>query len=204
MKTKSRIFVAIIAMFICCDFEVAQAASFDCRNASSQAENLICADKNLSALDSSLGELYSSLKQSNPRLVNEQKQWLLKKRDACQSNACLKAAYSYRINLLKKIDKCPVAENALLGSWVEYKGNGSFEEMEFFISDGKKQFTSWRHHHLEIIGSWTIEQCTIHAKHNTEEALQYSMKIQKLKKGRLYLFDKDSQSDVVYKFVQKK
>lgn len=198
---KSRIFVAIIAIFICCNFRVAQAASFDCRNASSQVENLICADKDLSALDNSLGELYSWRKQSNPGLINEQKQWLLKKRNACQTNACLMEAYRNRINSLKKIDNCQVTENALLGGWVEYKGNGSFEEMEFSIFDGKKQFTSWRHHRLEIIGSWKLEQCIIYAKHNTENELQYSMKIQKLEKGKLYIFDTDSQSEVVYKLV---
>ncbi len=199
---KSSVFVTFITILICCNFQVTQAASFDCGIASSKVEKLICADKDLSALDSSLGTLYSSLKQNNPSLVNEQKQWLLKDRNSCQTSACLIKAYSHRIKVLQEFDNCPITENALLGGWVETKGEGTFEEMQFAIADGKKQFTSWRHHRLEIIGAWKLEQCMIRVKHNTEEALQYSMKIKKLKNNKLYLFDIDSQSEVVYKFTK--
>lgn len=55
---------------------------------------------------------------------------------------------------------------------------------------------------LEIIAAWKLEQCMIHVKHNTEQALQYCMEIKKLKNNKLYLFDSDSQSEVVYKFVK--
>lgn len=85
---------------------------------------------------------------------------------------------------------------------MEYKGEGTFKEMQFTIANGEKQFTSWRHHRLEIIGTWALEKCIINVKHNTEEELQYSMKIKKLKNNKLYLFDEDSQSEVVYKFVK--
>ena len=199
---KSSTLVAFITILICCNFQAAQAASFDCRIASSKVEKHICADKDLSALDSSLAELYSSLKRSNPGLINEQKQWLLKNRNICQTSACLIKAYSNRIKAIQKIDKCQISENALIGGWVGYKGEGTFEEMEFAITDGQKQFTSWRHHRPDIIGAWKLEQCMIHVKHNTEEALQYSMKIEKLKNNKLHLFDTDSQSEVVYKFVK--
>ena len=202
MKMKSSVFVAFLAILICCNFQVVQAASFDCKTASSNVEILICADRDLSALDSSLGTLYSSLKQSNPSLVNEQKQWLLKDRNICQTSACLIKAYSHRIKTFQEFNNCPKTENVLLGGWIVSKGEGPFEEMQFSIADGKKQFTSWRHHRLEIIGAWKLEQCMIHVKHNTEEALQYSMKIKKIKNNKLYLFDSDSQSEVVYKFVK--
>lgn len=198
---KPGVFVTFLIILFC-NFQVAQATSFDCRKASSQVEKLICANENLSKLDSSLGRLYNSRKKNNPSLVNEQKQWLLKDRNTCQTNACLIKAYSSRIKALHALDNCQINENALLGNWAEYKGGGTFEEMQFSNANEGRQFTSWRHHHLEMIGSWKLEQCVIHVEHQTEEALQYSMKIKKLKNNKLYVFDKDSQSEVVYKFVK--
>lgn len=53
--------------------------------------------------------------------------------------------------------------------------------MQFSIGNEGRQFTSWRHHHLEMIGSWKLERCVIHVEHPIEEALQYSMKIKNLR-----------------------
>lgn len=201
MKVKPSAFLAFIIVFYC-NSQVAQAASFDCKIASSQVEKLICSDQSLSMLDSSLGELYSSRKKNNPGLIKEQKQWLLETRNVCRSSACLSKAYSNRIKVLRASNSCQISENALLGGWVEYKGEGTFEEMQFSTADGEKQFTSWRHHRPDIIGSWKLEKCVVHVKHTTEEALHYSMTILKLKNNKLYLFDTDSQSEVVYRFVK--
>lgn len=198
---KSGIFVTFLIM-LSCNFQVAQAISFNCGKASSQVEKLICGNEDLSKLDSSLSRLYNSRKKNNLSLINEQKQWLREDRNTCQTSACLKKAYSRRIKALHALDNCQVTENALLGNWAEYKERGTFEEMQFSIGNEGRQFTSWRHHHLEMIGSWKLERCVIHVEHPTEEALQYSMKIKKLKNNKLYVFDEDSQSEVVYKFVK--
>lgn len=198
---KSCVFVTFL-FILSCNFQVAQAASFNCAKTSSQVEKLICANEDLSKLDSSLSKLYNLQKKNNPSLVNEQKQWLLKVRNPCQTSACLIKVYSIRIKALHALDNCQITENALLGNWTEYKGGGTFEEMQFSNANEGRQFTSWRHHHLEMIGSWKLEQCVIHVEHPTEEALQYSMKIKKLKNNKLYVFDGDSQSEVVYKFVK--
>lgn len=196
----SSVFVTFL-IILSCNFQVAQAASFDCGKASSRIEKLICANEHLSKLDRSLSKLYNSRKKNNPSLINEQKQWLLKVRNPCQTSACLITVYSSRIKALHVLDNCQITENALLGNWTEYKGEGTFEEVQFSNANEVRQFTSWRHHHLEMIGLWKLEQCVIHVVHPSEVALRYSLKIKKLKNNKLYVFDVGSQSEVVYKFA---
>lgn len=106
---KSGIFVTLLIM-LSCNFQVAQAISFDCGKASSQVEKLICGNEDLSKLDSSLSRLYNSRKKNNPSLINEQKQWLREDRNTCQTSACLKKAYSRRIKALHALDNCQVTE----------------------------------------------------------------------------------------------
>ena len=118
---KLNVFTAFIAILICCTFKAAQAASFDCKIASSELEKIICCDKELSDLDSSLGKLYASRKKTNPNLVGEQKRWLIENRNVCQTNACLIKVYKNRIKELQESDGCQITENSLVGGWVEYK-----------------------------------------------------------------------------------
>jgi uncharacterized protein len=80
----------------------AYSASFDCGKASSFVENAICSNSELSALDDSLSSAYSkalSDTDSSDEIKSSQRSWM-KNRNSCQDNACLKKAYSKRINEL--------------------------------------------------------------------------------------------------------
>ncbi|MGZ5028689.1 MAG: ankyrin repeat domain-containing protein [Methylobacter sp.] len=94
---------------------VSLSASFDCSKAKTNIEKLICGNQQLSEFDSKLEETYlSQRKKANPveengqkqsnadedRLVAEQKHWLKHTRNACSDEACLKQAYSSRIDAL--------------------------------------------------------------------------------------------------------
>lgn len=185
-------------------FSPGYASDFDCAKAFTQVESLICSDKELLNLDGALADAFHSLKQRNPGLVVEQKRWLREKRNICQTNSCLKAVYGERINSLNNDDDgCPVNDKTLLGSWKRTKGGWAFEKMQFSVYGSYREFTSWLHNNLEMVGIWKIDKCMIHITHNTEEAMQFYLKVNKLDKGRLYLFDADSQTELVYEFIRK-
>jgi uncharacterized protein len=64
----------------------AQAASFDCENAKSEVEKLICIDEELSRLDETLKETYREAltwTDNKKQLIQSQWQGLKKKRNAC-------------------------------------------------------------------------------------------------------------------------
>ncbi len=197
----SRVFLHA-AVFLFVIFSPGYASGFDCAKASTQVESLICRDKELLNLDSVLADEFNLLKQRNAGLVVEQKKWLHEKRDICQTKSCLKAVYGERINALKNADSCPVNENALLGSWKRIKGGWAFEKMQFSIYGSHREFTSWLHNNLEMVGTWKVDKCTIYVIHNTEEVMQFYFKVNKVYQGRLYLFDADSQTELVYEFIQ--
>lgn len=106
-----RILLLVLSSF----YNVSLSASFDCSKAKTNIEKLICGSQQLSELDSKLEETYlnqrkktnpvekNSQKQSNAdedRLVAEQKHWLKHTRNACSDEACLKQAYTSRIDAL--------------------------------------------------------------------------------------------------------
>jgi uncharacterized protein YfaP (DUF2135 family) len=79
------------------------AASFDCAKAAAAVEKAVCADEALSAADDALAETYERLAwlaSSDPaatkRLVAEQRDWLLGRRNPCLDNGCVATAYSAR------------------------------------------------------------------------------------------------------------
>ncbi|WP_049870953.1 lysozyme inhibitor LprI family protein [Sideroxydans lithotrophicus] len=79
----------------------AQAASFDCRQSSSKVEKLICSDHDLSKLDDALKMAYQkALEQSDSKqkVIDEQRQWLKKVRNACQDTSCMNKSYQDRIH----------------------------------------------------------------------------------------------------------
>ena len=92
-------------------------------------------------------------------------------------------------------------EQALLGSWVRVKGDTTFEEMNFSIIDGEHSFLSWIHHRPEMGGVWEIKRCILHIHDpNQSTLLSFDLKIKKIEKGKLFLFDTDVRSDLVYQF----
>lgn len=190
--------MAFLIVFSCSAF----AAGFGCGGRLAKVEKTICDDQELLMLDGSLSDLFNSLKINSSDLVVQQKIWLRERRNLCQTVSCLTSAYNERIAALKRGDFCAVNEMSLQGTWVRTKGEWAFEKMQLSVAENKRYFSSWLHNHLEMIGTWKIEQCSIKIKHDTEAALQFDLRIKNLDNGRLYLFDIDSQSDLTYKLIR--
>lgn len=85
------------------------AASFDCRNASTRVEKLICSSETISKADSELGNVYTYVlantyaKEKKSALIAEQKSWIMTIRDRCNDVNCLLHAYRTRIDDLSRI-----------------------------------------------------------------------------------------------------
>src|SRR5262245_28989517 len=80
----------------------AQAATFDCKRASSFAEKVICSDSRLASMDDQLGRLYKnalSASSDSEGLKAEQKAWL-SLRNQCKDSDCIMKAYTDRISAL--------------------------------------------------------------------------------------------------------
>lgn len=80
-----------------------RAASFDCGKARTTTEKAICADPLLSRLDEQLDDAYRVAQkrvQSRRALRDQQRVWLATRRDVCSDAACLRAAYTARIEAL--------------------------------------------------------------------------------------------------------
>lgn len=79
---------------------IAFGASFDCSKAHTRVEKMICADRGLSSLDEELARTYGSViasREHAERIRMEQREWLLRVRDQCGNEACLKDAYTKRV-----------------------------------------------------------------------------------------------------------
>jgi uncharacterized protein len=97
-----RIGAPIVALCLFSIASLAYSASFDCAKASTFVENAICSDAELSTLDDTLSSVYrkaSSAPDAASEIKSSQRSWM-KKRNACQDNACLKKVYSQRIDAL--------------------------------------------------------------------------------------------------------
>jgi len=111
LRDKMKRFPAILfCLFFCAEV---QAASFDCDQAVSAPEKIICANDELSQLDTRLGLVYDvTTSKASPdkakRLRTEQRQWLRSVRNQCADAACLLAAYKARLD---KLD--PLVDNLL-------------------------------------------------------------------------------------------
>jgi len=83
----------------------AQAASFDCRKASSTIEKLVCDTPAISKLDDDLGKAYKEAtrkanEEQKQRLATDQKYWLKHVRNLCADESCVKQAYQFRLTAL--------------------------------------------------------------------------------------------------------
>jgi len=87
-------------------------ASFNCASHLSEAESLICANKELSAKDTDMAVVYKKLLKrgfygkSKNAFKTEQLAWL-KTRDACRTSACLNDIYDERIQILTEYTEQP-------------------------------------------------------------------------------------------------
>lgn len=82
----------------------AQAASFDCTQASSPIEKTICSDNSLSELDTQLGQHYRNVldvaEDSVSAKVKEEQRLWLKQRNSCANAQCMADRYTQRISEL--------------------------------------------------------------------------------------------------------
>ncbi|GEM_PF-2033891 len=99
---------------------VAQAASFDCKKASSRIERLICDTPDLDSFDTQLEGAYRGAldRSADPAALKDKQVAWLKQREACTDAACLSGLYQRRIKALGAIsDKPAICERA--GSTIE-------------------------------------------------------------------------------------
>lgn len=85
----------------------AQAASFDCAQARTHIEKMICANTKLSDLDDQLGKVYSQALKKAPEpeaLIRRQRDWLKDLRKYCHSKMCVQRAYTTRIAAIQNGD----------------------------------------------------------------------------------------------------
>ena len=77
--------------------------SFDCTQAFTSVEKLICNDSEMSRVDLAMAELYRVKIQSTQypeELREEQRNWVVSERNVCTDMTCLRDVYNYRINVL--------------------------------------------------------------------------------------------------------
>ena len=100
---KHRSIISVLAFALVLESIAGSAASFDCNQAATEVEKLICSDTELSRLDDILVEEYRLAleRTGNPwNLVLEQRKWLVK-RNACNERTCLVDTYTSRLPLLQ-------------------------------------------------------------------------------------------------------
>lgn len=91
----------------------AHAASFDCRKASTDIEQMICDTPSLSRRDEQLAAAFKPLKNRRSFQLIES-DWLATVRDECESTQCLEEAYAEQIGFLTtRPDVTPVDEKSL-------------------------------------------------------------------------------------------
>lgn len=99
-----KLYVTTLVVMVCLSVaRPAQASSFDCLNASTKIEKMICGDAGLSKLDSDLSAAYIHVLERNEdkqRAAQSQKRWLKERRNACQDTECLTEVYTARIRAL--------------------------------------------------------------------------------------------------------
>lgn len=187
---------ALISLFTC---HPAIAAGFDCKNAKSSVEKLICADEQLSELDEALNRQFrEALKKTGDRksFVKEQQAWI-RERNKCVDAECLQKAYKNRQMSLKSSSTCPFQERDLLGHWTA-KNAQDFEEMLFEMRDSERIFLSWRHHRPELPGVWTFQECQIHIRHVDDPKLFFEYTILKLTSRALHLRELNGKETSTY------
>lgn len=129
----------------------AQAASFDCKKASSKVEHAICDDRSLDGLDQSMASLYAdaranSTDEAAAALRRDQVEWL-KARNACVSqptglNDCLKGQMQTRITQLDKAKE---------------QGEASLDQVLVRIpSDPVAAANGLRRYHVGLSAAWML------------------------------------------------
>jgi uncharacterized protein len=95
------------SLFILSAFSSAHAASFNCGEASTADEKAICADRALNDKDVSMALLYDIDRHlmgmgARGSLMDDQADWLKRRRDCGANVECLTSLYDQRIGALRK------------------------------------------------------------------------------------------------------
>ena len=101
----------------------AMAASFDCDQAGSEVEHMICGDAELSRLDEALAEAYRealSAAAEPGALRSQQANWLRDHRDPCRHRHCLVTAYRQRVGWLEGLGGRAAANGLSQDSLVDF------------------------------------------------------------------------------------
>lgn len=91
--------------------QVTPTPGFDCNQAYTTAEHLICADAALALADHELGLWYRAVQKKSNRpasLREDQRRWLREVRDACLNADCLRQAYRSRTDTLRAYNTVPL------------------------------------------------------------------------------------------------
>lgn len=154
---------ALLIISVCLFAINANAASFDCRKATTLIEKYICSDQQLSDLDDLLMLAYKKARTNavNPKQVKaQQRSWLKKVRNACQTPECLKQAYTDRIHVLVSsiTENSPNQSAGTISGFYE-NGSGQLEVHQ--LSANKIQFelsASYRTNVGEAAGQAVLNQ----------------------------------------------
>lgn len=120
MNYKNNLFIFLVFLLFSV---VTHAASFDCAKAERPIDKAICVDPDLSALDEKLAVVYAKEFAVNPKIKEQQREWL---RSLKQCNgdvsilvSCLKPMFIDRINILDKQFQSPSEQSASNSSVVQ-------------------------------------------------------------------------------------
>ena len=104
----------------------AYSASFDCSQAKSSLEKIICSDDTLSKLDETLNSTYKEAltKSQDPAdLKQQQRTWLSKVRTSCVEAGCITSYYKTRIGELKYIISDPIVNTTNSNQLLQEQNN---------------------------------------------------------------------------------
>jgi len=126
-----------VASLMLASFNPLNAASFDCRKASTDIEHLICEDSELNRLDTEMGRLYNEAKHL-PGMKDEQKRWVHHRNKLCgSSDGCLIGETQDRIAALKN---ALAHQNSSNGGSTHHTKKGVFSPTQGIICDAKSGF----------------------------------------------------------------
>ena len=168
---------------------VSQAASYDCHATKlSLVEKSVCARPVLSALDERLAAAYWAARAKDESVEVAQREWIATGRNRCADNDCLFAAYTARLAALRsRTHVCPLAEDGLVGSWINEAKDGEVFESLAFEHDtaGRRSFESWLHQAPSASGAWDFKDCAVHVTAGSAGQLEFDLTILGYENGRL-------------------
>src|SRR6266516_2529165 len=128
----------------------AHAASFDCKTAIGDVENLVCRDSVLADLDDELARTYRAAMSNvddRKALLAQQRTWLREIRDRCWNEMCLAARYRQRIEQLTSVTPLVSPPRGTfeckVNSSVDNEHASEKRSLNFQFKDGKLAKLNW-------------------------------------------------------------